>query len=316
MADKNKDQLTRKLIRGVSALCGSAIIVAVSFMVFERSSIIYNAPAAGDFKTTIKNILDNLHFADLLFINAVIHLLTLWLADKKNIKPAQIACLAVANLIVITWLTLPFTGLGMAGKKEMNDKMTVLPRGIHAQELQPLVKTRFLDPSLENELVMIGSYSKKIGYYKEEKYPVQLNTTKNFFEDTVLHSFINQQSFIFLSKDTTIGSETNSDPSVIHITRFGNGRLKLIVDNSGYHFITFLQNDYPYWETFVNKKKVNHFTGYKTFITIPLEKGKQEIEFSFNPAPVRKALWINIAIIAIGLVLLATPRYRNMRLIS
>ena len=316
MADKNKDQLIRKLIRGVSALSVSAIIIAVSFIAFERLSIIYDAPAAGNFKTTIKNILDKLHFADLLLINAFIHLLTLWLVNKRKPDLNQIASLAVINLVVITWLTLPFTGLGMACKKEMNDKMVVLPHGIHVQELQPLVKTNFLDPALENELVLIGSYSKKIGYYKEEKYPVQLKRAKKFFEDTALHRFINQQSFIFLSKDTAVGTETNFDPSVIHITEFGSGLLKLTVDNSGYRYITFLQNDYPYWETFVNKKKASHFTGYKTFITAPVGEGRQELEFRFNPVPVKKALWINMAIIAAGLVLLAIPRFRNMRLIS
>jgi hypothetical protein len=82
--------------------------------------------------------------------------------------------------------------------------------------------------------------------------------------------------------------------------------MKLIVFNTGYRFITFLQNNYPRWQTFINGEKLPHFTGYRTFITLPLQNGNQEIEYRFDPAPVKKALWANIAVIIAGLVLLAT----------
>jgi hypothetical protein len=142
-------------------------------------------------------------------------------------------------MIIITWLVLPFTGLGMASKKEMNRKMTMLPRGLHTQELQPLTQTKFLDSSLRNELWLLGSYSKKIGYPLEEQYPVQLSTTKKFFEDSALHDFINKQAFIFLSTDTTNTANTSYDSSDIRVTASGPGYMKLIVVNTGYRFITF-----------------------------------------------------------------------------
>ena len=316
LADRDYEKSVKKLIGLLSTLSIAALVAGGSFILFEHKSIIYNTVIPGDFKSAIKNILDNLHFADLLIMNALFQLLTLFLVSKKSRDLNQITLALAFNLIITTWLILPFTGLGMAGKKEMDAKMIVLPHGIYPQELKPLNEIKLPDSSLEHELVLIGSYSKKIGYPKEDNYPVQLNTTKLFFEDTTLHKFINDQSFIFLSTDTTITSTTGFDSSIIKINKFGSGYLKLTVDNAGFNFITFLQNDYPYWETFINGKKAMHFTGYKTFITLPVAKGKQEIEFRFYPAPVRKALWINILIVIAGLILLAMPGFRNIRLIS
>jgi hypothetical protein len=217
------------------------------------------------------------------------------------------------NLVITTWLVLPFTGLGMESKKELNDKMTMLPRGLHAQELKPLSQTKFLDSSLENELWLLGSYSKKIGYPLEERYPVQLNSTGKFFADSTLHHFINQQGVLFLSTDTTISANTNFDSSYINVIRFGPGYMNVLVNNPGYRFITFLQNDYPHWETFADGKKVQHCTCFRTFITLPIEKGKHQIEYRFDPVPIKNALWMNIAVIVAGLVLLST-KLRNRQL--
>jgi hypothetical protein len=111
--------------------------------------------------------------------------------------------------------------------------MTTLPRGLHAQELRPLNQTKFLDTSLRNELWLLGSYSKKIGYPVQEQYPVQLSSTGKFFNDTGLHRFINQQSYVFLSADTTGLSQTSFDSSYIAVTAFGPGYMKVLVNNPG-----------------------------------------------------------------------------------
>ena len=190
-------------------------------------------------------------------------------------------------MVIITWLVLPFTGLGMASKKEMNRKMTILPRGLHTQELQSLNQTKFLDSSLRNELWLLGSYSKKIGYPVEEQYPVQLNTTRKFFEDSALHDFINKQSFIFLLQRHDYWFSNKLRFTIIKTVEFGPGDLTVTVSNFNDSFLVLLQNNYPCWETWVNGKKERHFTVFKTFIGLPLKKGNYEIRFKFNPIVIR-----------------------------
>jgi hypothetical protein len=199
----------------------------------------------------------------------------------------------------------------MKSKKEIHNEMIQSPRGLPAQELRPLTNTKYMDSSLKNEFRLLGSYSKKIGYPAEEPYPVELTNTQKFFGDPGLIGFITRQSYIFLSTDTTAGAATSFDSHAIKITHFGAGYLKVTIDNSKYRFITFLQNDYPYWQTFINDSAVKHYTGFKTFISMPIDSGRQEVKFLFNPAPIKKAMIINAVIILTGLILLILRRRRN-----
>jgi hypothetical protein len=308
--DENFKVLLKRYVRWSKLFFLVVMIVTLFFILFQHSSIIYQDISFENLKSAIKNILDNFYFTDLLFLNALIQFITIALVGRKY-SHRKIFFVLAGNMVVITWLVLPFTGLGMASKKEMSQKMTMLPRGLHAQELQSLNQTKFLDPSLRNELWLLGSYSKKIGYPVEEQYPIQLNTTRKFFEDTALHDFINKQSFIFLCKDTIIGSQTNYDSTIIKPVEFGPGDLTVTVSNFNDSLLVFLQNNYPYWETWVNGKKESHFTVFKTFIGLPLKKGNYEIRFKFNPMVIRMALKINILVFVLGFIILAIPRLKN-----
>jgi hypothetical protein len=194
--------------------------------------------------------------------------------------------------------------------------MTQFARGISSQELQPLKKTTFIDSSLRTQFILLGSYSKKIGFPKEEQYPVELESTQNVFSDSNLFRFITQQSFVFLSADTTATSETNFDSASIEIKKFALGYLKVSANNRKYRFITFLQNDYPYWQTFINGRIIRHYTGYKSFISVPIEQGNSNVEFVFNPKPIKKAMAINVAILVLGLACLMFRALRNRPLFT
>jgi hypothetical protein len=314
-SDENVQGFAKNYIRWAQLFFLSVMIIALLFILFQHSSIIYQDISIENFKTFIKSILDNFYFFDLLFLNALIQFLTITVLGKKY-SPKKSFLVLTGNLVVTTWLILPFTGLGMESKQELNEKMTMLPRGLHAQELKPLSQTKFLDSSLENEFWLLGSYSKKIGYPVEERYPVQLNSTGKFFADTSLHHFINEQAFVFLCEDTVVNSPTNYDPAVIKITEFGPGHLKVAISNFNYRYFIFLQNNYPYWEAWVNGRNQSHFTAYKTFIGLPLLKGNQEILLKFDPIPVKNALRINIIIILLGLLIITIPRLREVEIVK
>src|SRR6185295_1203688 len=94
----------------------AVMIIGLLFILFQHSSIIYEDIPFKNFKTSIKNILDNLSFADLLFLNALIQFVTIVLLVIKYSNQKAFFVLT-GNLVIITWLILPFTGLGMASKK-------------------------------------------------------------------------------------------------------------------------------------------------------------------------------------------------------
>jgi hypothetical protein len=317
LSDSGSRDLLKRLMRFFMIAASAAIVIALLAMIFSRSSVIYSLPPNGkDFRSIVKDILDRFEFADLLLVSAFIQLIAFLLISRNFSSPKRMAVIAIINLVINTWLSLPFTGLGMASKKQIHEEMFVPPHGLFAQELTPLSKTVFLDSSLKEKFTLVGTYSKKIGYPQEEQYPVELNSTEQFYKDSALQRFIYDQSYIFLSTDTTITAKTNFDSSRIEIVEFGAGYLRLIIDNPGYHFITFLQNNYPYWQTFINGKITRHYTGFKTFISVPVERGRQEVVFKFNPSPIKKAIAINIVILLIGLFSLLHPRLRNKLVVS
>ncbi len=304
---------SRQLLR-LAGACGTLTLLSITIILITHASFAYHAPTPGpgDWKQTIKTLITNASFWDLLAIGALIQGLTLlFLSPPGRSRPVKILILA-ANAILTCWLILPFTGLGMASKADRQAIMDTFPKGIHQQEQVPLRNTRFLDTSFYKDLYLFGSYSKKIGYPREEDYPVEVSTTRDFFRDPARLAFIRNQSFIFLSTDTTTDAATCFDSTHIRITRFSPGRLHALVRNEGYRYLTFLQNNYPWWKVKVDGLAVPHTTGFKSFITIPLSSGSlHQVEFEFDPWPVRTALRINLLFLALAILPLGLKKMRN-----
>ncbi|HWB90256.1 MAG TPA: hypothetical protein VG605_00325, partial [Puia sp.] len=87
------------------------------------------------------------------------------------------------------------------------------------------------------------------------------------------------------------------DSSSIRVIRFCPDKLAASVNNDRFHYLTYLQNDYPYWKIKLDGRPVPHFTGFGTFITIPIPSGRHLVEYTFDPQPIRAALWINLGIL-------------------
>ena len=90
--------------------------------------------------------------------------------------------------------------------------------------------------------------------------------------------------------------------------------IKCTVINNDFKWLTLLQNNYKYWEVRVDGKLVNHYTGFKTFISISLEKGTHEIEFRFNADPIKKIAWINIFLLLAAISFAIYPRTGKRKL--
>jgi len=297
---------------------GISFITALIFLffsgeIFGLSPLVQNA---SDSKEKIKAVVNNIPASWLFLIETVIQLCTIILIKKNIDKKNLIAAILIFNLILHSWLILPFTGLGMKSKKDFDTSVSIFEKGIHAPELNAIKNTKYLEPNMLAEVMLVSSYSKKIGYTTEETYPVQLKTSRDFFANPPLFQFIINQSYLFLSSDTTINSRTTSDSSRIHILEFAPGYLKATVNGEGYRYITFLQNNYPYWIVKINGEKVSHFTGFQTFITTGLPQKEAVIEFIFDPYPIRISLYISISLIGCGIILLTVKRWKRKTVFS
>jgi hypothetical protein len=309
---KQKDYqiLLSKFFRIVLWLALAAAFISLFYSFISQSSVLFieNRKLGKEF---LRTVFENLSFSDLFFIQSLLLLITVWLLKKyKFTLPSSIFIISL-NLIVTTWLELPYTGLGMKSKKEMQAVINTFPKGINKQELVPVDQTRLIQPQDRNEFIMLSSYSKKIGHPDMENYPVQLNSSIDYFSDSSLTHFINRQAWLFLSSDTTIAAQTNFDSASISVSENGPGKIKCTIHNNGYKYLVLLQNNYPHWKVRIDDKPVQHFTAFKTFIALPVNNGSYTIEFSFNPKPVKIALWINAVLMLLVLLLLTSKRIRE-----
>jgi hypothetical protein len=296
------------LLRPLKWICMITTLLSVLFLLFRRPIPI----PTGDWKQMIKGLIDHLGFWHLLLLQSILLLLTLIFLLKAGPSKTKTTLVIAANLIFTCWVILPYTGLGMASKTDRQRLISTFPKGIHAQEQVALKKTVFLDSIYSKDLILLGSYTKKIGYPGQEAYPVELSTVENFFGDSVLVDFILRQSWLFLSSDTTVRSSTRFDSSAIRVKTFGPGHLKVSVSDSSYHYLTFLQNDYPYWKIRLDGRPVKHLRGFRTFITVPLPPApNHEVEYIFDPRPIKIALLINGLLLALAVCLLSIKRARS-----
>lgn len=310
-----KNNFKQLLITPVNWLFVLSLVAAVVSLILVftiHSSIIYSV-IGNSGKFFIKSVFENLRFADLLFIQSIILLLSVWFIKKYKFNFTSSFFILCINLIITTWLCLPYTGLGMKSKKEMQQIINSTQKGIQKQELTAINQTKLIEPENKREYIMLSSFSKKIGNPEMEDYPVQLKSNAEFFADSSLTNFINQQAWLFLSSDTLINASTNFDSSRIKVIENGPGKIKCSINNAGYKFLVLLQNNYPHWEVSIDDKKIIHYTAFKTFITAPIPDGNHFVEFNFNPKPVKIAFWINISVLILLAILLSVKSIRNKK---
>lgn len=299
------------LLLFASLFAGLAIIIAI----VTKHSILFSIETNfSSFKDSIKSLIDNTSFWDLLLIQALLQIITIYFI-RRYLNSKTIAFLTLClNLIIITWLTLPFTGLGMMSKTDVQSIIGKFPRGIKTPELVAINNADYITPPDESQFQLIASYSKKIGSIMPDQYPVQLSTNNTFLSDNLLYEFINKQSYLFLSSDTTIDARTSFDSSNIQVQQAGPGLIKCTINNSDFKWLTLLQNNYKYWEVTVDSKRVTHYTAFKTFISIPVENGQHKIEFRFNANSIKRLAWVNLILLLIAIFFVSYPKTGGIRL--
>jgi hypothetical protein len=299
-----------RIITGITLL----ILLAGIIIIFLKRAFFPETFVFDEIKIAVKNIIDNISIWQLLVIQAIIQLATI-LFLKKYIFNKKLSGLIFAfNLVIITWLVMPFTGLGMMSKKEVQEIIGTFRRGIETQELVAVKDANYIPSIYETQFMLISSYSKKIGYYHQDQYPVQLKSSNDFFNKKSVFEFISKQAYVFLSTDTTLTAMTNYDSLNINVIRSGPGYTKCVINNHGYKWLTLLQNNYPHWLVKVDGIIVNHYSTYETFISVPVSAGKHEIEFQFIPTRIKTVMKINLALFAAAFLALAVPKIRRWHL--
>jgi hypothetical protein len=91
------------------------------------------------------------------------------------------------------------------------------------------------------------------------------------------------------------------------LTSFKPGHIQVNAETAQQTFITLLQAYFPGWSVTVNEREVNPIISMQTFITIPLQAGKNSIVYQFRPPYFR--LFASVQMISYAVLLLLSMYY-------
>lgn len=263
-----------------------------------------NITTQSDLSLKLKATVDAISFYDALWIQGIIQLLLLWgikfsLREKRR---SLLVKIVIADLIIATLLNLPFTGVGKASVAEVQTVLNKSPAGIPIPALQPIINNDTIN-LYERGLVGDWSlYNKQIGVKKEVPYPIQLKGTKAYFDLTELKPGLTflKENFLFT------GSEIK--PEIIEFSP-NNIKFKTSIDNDSDR-IVYQQVFYPHWNYNNGKEMKPVLKDLFGFMSAPLTKGQNEIEFSFQPIKVKVGMMLSlVSFLAVVILLLFNPPF-------
>lgn len=257
-----------------------------------------------------KTVFEKLGFWALLLIASILQLAFLILFNTKwGSKNFKLTYFLWSSTIV--WCSLPFTGISKIPRSEVQSIINFKERGIVTPSQKSINTNNYIDSTKENIIGSAGFYSKQIGYVKTMPYPTELKTQSLYSVDPVLNEYIEQQPFLFLANDTIIGSKSDTDLNKLKIERFTPTHVTINVTNRQSKFLILLQNKYPRWQVYIDKKRVTDFVAFKTFIGIPISKGVYKVDYVFNVFDLKIILFLNIFLIIAALLYLITVSKLN-----
>lgn len=247
----------------------------------------------------LKALIDAISFYDALWLQGIIQLFLLWGIKLFLIKRQWnlLARIVIADIVIATLLNLPFTGVGQASVADVQRVLNKSPKGIPIPSLQSVTKN---DTVSIYEKGLVGDwslYNKQIGVTKEVPYPIRLNNTIKYFETIEINPSLSlaQNDFLFT---------TNTNDSKPAITSFTGNEIAFTLTAPDTGYIVYQQTFYPYWfyDNGKEKKKVQQYT--TNFIAVPLVKGENKIEITFEPQKIKIAMLISLIFFSVVVILL------------
>ena len=297
------------LVIGLAAVIALIRIIRTDETLFSHIAIINQASSL---PAKLKAFLDVMSFWDALLIQAIIQTLILALIYRSLMlqRYSQVLRIAIADIIIATLLNLPFSGVGKTSVATVQAIINKAPEGIPIPRLQPITLNDTL-PDAERAIVGDWSfYNKQTGVKEFAFYPVALKSNLAYFENPVMVKAINVYPIIFSSNNNFSGHDLKADK--VSITSYSPNHITINASVSDTGSLTFLQNYYRFWKVYNNEKEQPVTMAAGTFMSTPLRKGINNVEFRFKPARIQIVLLINLLVFLSALAYLVI--YRNSKI--
>ena len=178
-----------------------------------------------------------------------------------------------------TLLNVPFTGVGKMSPATLQRIFSGSPEGVPKPELIPILKIAIP----KNYTAVTGHwsmYNKQIGVTEQVAYPIILKGMESYFlrvkngDSTLL-----AKPFLFVSPA--------SAAEKIEMIQYSGQAMELMVTTNAVSQLIIQQNAYPHWITTQPTQTIKQAN---EFISVPLKKGTQKVNITFEPTLVKFGL--------------------------
>ncbi|MDB5277678.1 MAG: hypothetical protein JWR61_2633 [Ferruginibacter sp.] len=251
----------------------------------------------------LKTLVDAVSFYDTLWIQGCIQLI-IWLVIRRALISRNfnlLRSLVVADLIIASLLNIPFTGVGKTSVATIQNLLNQSPQGIPIPILQPINKIDTLQVNVKEIIGDWSIYNKQIGVKEEVAYPIVLKNMRAYFETNERYPGRNFLNHPFLFVD---GSQNSRS---IVIQSFAPDKIALSVTADNPSSIVLQQNYYPHWFFKNGRQKGLVDSAGINFMKAPLNKGENNIVFTFEPTLVKRAMLLSVITFTALCLLLLLP---------
>jgi len=272
-----------------------AVIFGLYHVLSAKDSVFYhfsNITAQQGLSSKLKALIGSISFSDSLLIQGLIQLFFLW-----GIKWAMryrlwslVKKIVVMDMVIACLLNVPFTGAGKASVATIQSIIDKSPKGIPIPKLIPINQYDSL-PTAEEEMTGDWSfYSKQPGTLEEAAYPIMLKNTQTYFRSS-MDNFMADQPFLFVNDSTVYGNNSRR----LTINSFSPQKISVTATtDTGFKILVLQQNFYPHWYAVVGNEKREMQQVSFSFMSTTLNKGRNDVIISFEPAKVKVAMLVSL----------------------
>jgi hypothetical protein len=270
---KNKKALLnlKRFARYIIAIC---LIIVTCLFIFKKTEIntVFYQLSIGSFSLLVKSFLEKINFPVALIVSLIITIIIcIPIAFLKRLSFKVVVWVLISDLILNAIIYLPVTGVGTTTLKNIQSIYNFSLTGIPIPELIPINNIDTLNAKTTGLIGDITYYNKKIGTTKLTDYPSYFSSTDTFFKSSYKNDIL-KEPYIFLLSG-------NKD---FQVKKFSSQNIFIEVNSAMTDTLVFLQNYYKFWKAFNNNKSVVIKKSFLTFMSVPVNKGVNKVEFIYE----------------------------------
>lgn len=292
---ENADRNFLRILKVLLWITGIVTIFSI-FFVFTSTTNPYNYHSYFLSSSNIKKLLAQFNWKQAILFQAPIQFILLFAlrSTYKRNRHSIFTILVILDLVINTFLQLPFTSVGKNSLKDIHQLIEKSPKGPQSPSLESEVGITKNYPATEKLIGGWGYYSKQVSLSENLYYPLMLTSNLNYF--------INGTQLKLTSKPFLFSTHNSIK---YNFTKYGYSYWQMHTSNTYKDTLIIKQNFYKGWQAFVDGKEVQIFPKETSLIGISLQSGEHDVKIQYKRDPIKYMLilqWLVILILSIYLI--------------